>query len=54
VTDQTRELMKFGRDIVLSTFNATPIVVVGLVYLAITIPMTRIVALLERRAARAR
>lgn len=54
VTDETRELMKFGRDVVFDTFNITPLVVVGLVYLAITIPMTRVVAQLEKRAARAR
>lgn len=54
VTAQTKELTRFGRDFVIDTANATPIVVVGLVYLAMTIPLTRLVAQLEKRAARAR
>jgi polar amino acid transport system permease protein len=54
VTDATRELTRFGRDGVIHDFNATPLVVAGLVYLAMTIPMTRGVAQLEKRAARAR
>ena len=29
--------------------NATPLVIAGLLYLAITIPLTRLVAVLERR-----
>ena len=54
VTEETVELSKFGRDAVGKTFNGTPIVVVAVVYLAITIPLTRAVAMLERRAKRAR
>lgn len=54
VTDLTRELTRFGRDGVIANFNATPLVVAGLVYLAMTVPMTRGVAQLEKRAARAR
>jgi len=54
VTDATRELTRFGRDAVLDNANATPLVVVGLVYLAMTIPLTRLVAQMEKRAARAR
>jgi polar amino acid transport system permease protein len=54
VTDLTRELTRFGRDGVIHLFNATPLVVAGLVYLAMTVPMTRGVAQLEKRAARAR
>ena len=53
-TDETLELTKFGRDAVGKTFNATPLVAVALIYLVITIPLTRAVALLERRAKRAR
>lgn len=53
-TPLTKELTKFGRDLMAETFNATPLILVGLVYLAITIPLTRLVALLEQRAARAR
>lgn len=53
-TPLTKELTKFGRDIMADNFNATPLIVVGLVYLAITIPLTRLVAQLEKRTARAR
>jgi polar amino acid transport system permease protein len=53
-TAETIELTKYGRDGVSDTFNGTPLVAVGLVYLAITVPLTRVVALLERRARRAR
>ena len=52
-TDQTIELAKFGRDAVAETFNGTPLVAVALVYLAITLPLTRAVAWLERRQKRA-
>lgn len=54
VTDETREIMKFGRDRVSATANATPLVIAGLVYLAMTIPLTRVAALLERRMGRSR
>ncbi len=50
VTEATKELTRFGRDGVNSNANATPLVVAGLVYLALTIPMTRLAAYLERRA----
>jgi polar amino acid transport system permease protein len=53
-TAATEELVKFGRDFAFSSANSTPFIVVGLVYLAITLPLTRLVALLERRSARAR
>jgi polar amino acid transport system permease protein len=53
-TDATEELVKFGRDFAFSSANSTPFIVVGLVYLVITLPLTRLVALLERRSARAR
>ncbi len=48
------ELTKFARDGLFTNSNATPFVVAGLLYLAITLPLTRLVALLERhnRAAR--
>lgn len=54
VTAATKELTRFGRDHVIITANATPFIVAGLVYLAMTIPMTRAVAVLEKRVARAR
>jgi polar amino acid transport system permease protein len=43
------ELTKFGRDELFTNSNGTPLIVVGLAYLAITLPLTRVVALLERR-----
>jgi polar amino acid transport system permease protein len=51
-TEATIELTKFGRDAVSETFNGTPIIVVALVYLLITIPLTQLVAALERRGKR--
>jgi len=54
VTDATKELTRFGRDGVNANANATPLVVAGLVYLALTIPMTRFAAYLERRAKESR
>jgi polar amino acid transport system permease protein len=48
------EITKFSHDAVSKTFNVTPLLAGGVVYLAITIPMTRAVALLERRNRRAR
>jgi len=53
-TPQTLELAKYGRDAMSDSFNGTPIVAVALVYLAITIPLTQLVALLERRNRRSR
>jgi len=53
-TAAERELTRFGRDGVISSANATPLVVAGLVYLALTIPLTRLSAHLERRAGRHR
>jgi len=53
-TPATKELTKFGRDVLTSRANATPLIVVGAVYLMITIPMTQLVAVLERRNARSR
>jgi polar amino acid transport system permease protein len=49
-----RELTAFGREAVNRTFNGTPIVVSALMYLALTIPLTRLAAQLEKRGARAR
>lgn len=54
VTLANKELTRWGREGVIDNANATPLVVAGLVYLAMTIPMTRLVALLEKRAAKAR
>lgn len=53
-TLDTIEITKFARDEVSRTFNITPLVGAALVYLAITIPLTRLVGLLETRAGRSR
>jgi polar amino acid transport system permease protein len=53
-TATSMELLKYGRDLLNQRFNPTPLIVVGLVYLAITVPMTQLVAVLERRNQRAR
>lgn len=53
-TAETIEITKFARDGVNRTFNITPLVAAALVYLAITVPMTRMVSLLEARAERSR
>lgn len=53
-TPATKELTKFGRDLLSQTANPTPLIVVGFVYLLITIPLTQLVAVLERRNRRTR
>lgn len=50
----SKDLTLFGRGAAQSTANATPLVVTGLMYLAITIPLTQLVAWLERRQRRSR
>ena len=49
VTSTTKELTRFGRDGVMSDANATPIVVTGIIYLLLTIPMTRLASMLEKK-----
>ena len=49
VTAATKDLARFGRDGVNSSANATPLIVAGLVYLAMTLPLTQLVAYMERR-----
>lgn len=49
VTADQREITKFARDAANQGFNATPLIVAGLAYLVITIPLTRLVAVLEKR-----
>lgn len=51
---ESRELTKFGRDAMSTNANATPLIVAGIMYLIVTIPLTRLVSALERRQARAR
>lgn len=49
-----KELFRFSGDLANNVFNATPLIVGGLMYLAVTLPLTRLVARLEKhnRAAR--
>lgn len=54
VTLQEKELAKFGRDAAGSRVNATPLLVAGLCYLLITIPLGFLVRRLEARNAKAR
>ena len=49
-----RELTTFARDAVSANANSTPLVIAALMYLAVTLPLTRLVAHLERRTQRAR
>jgi polar amino acid transport system permease protein len=49
-----RELTTFSRDAVSSTQNSSPLVAAAALYLIITLPLTRLVAYLERRTQRAR
>jgi polar amino acid transport system permease protein len=48
-----KELTKFGRDLLSTNANATPLLVAGAMYLLVTIPLTQMVAWLERRQQRA-
>jgi polar amino acid transport system permease protein len=48
----SRELTKFGTDVARN--DPTGLIVISVLYLALTIPLTRLVAVLERRNARAR
>lgn len=48
-TPVSKELTKFARDAMAQRINATPLTVVALVYLAITLPMTYLVRRLERK-----
>ncbi|MFG3201566.1 amino acid ABC transporter permease [Streptomyces sp. NPDC048192] len=52
VTLEQRELSKFGNDLASSTANSTPILVAGLCYLLITIPLSLVVRRMETRARR--
>lgn len=54
VTAGTRELTNFARVELFANNNSTPLVIAGLLYVAITIPLTQLIAVLERRNARSR
>jgi polar amino acid transport system permease protein len=48
-TPMTRELVKFGRDFMTIRRNATPLTVIAIVYLLITLPLTWLVRRMEKR-----
>ena len=48
-TTTTVELTQYGRNAFNQNFNGSTLILVGLLYLVITIPMTQLVAYLERR-----
>jgi polar amino acid transport system permease protein len=50
VTLEERELSKYGRDLASTTANSTPILVAGLCYLLVTIPLGFVVRRLEAKA----
>ncbi|MDT0397754.1 MULTISPECIES: amino acid ABC transporter permease [Streptomyces] len=50
VTLEERELSKYGRDLASQTANSTPILVAGLCYLLITIPLGLVVRRMEAKA----
>ncbi|KUH38841.1 amino acid ABC transporter permease [Streptomyces changanensis] len=53
VTLTERELTKFGRDLASQTANSTPILVAGLCYLLVTVPLSLVVRRLEARTRKA-
>lgn len=54
VTSEYVELTKFGNDLASTHANATPILVVGITYLLVTIPLGYLANRLERRQGRGR
>ena len=50
-TPTSKELTKFARDFMTESRNATPLIVVSIVYLIITLPLTYLVRRLESKAA---
>jgi polar amino acid transport system permease protein len=54
VTVATKELTKYGRDALNQFVSPTPLVVAGLCYLIITVPLSLLVRRLEARNNRAR
>jgi polar amino acid transport system permease protein len=54
VAANDRELTTLARDMQSSTANSTPLIAAAVMYLVITLPLTQLVAALERRQQRAR
>ncbi|WRZ93673.1 amino acid ABC transporter permease [Streptomyces sp. NBC_01007] len=53
VTLEERELSKYGRDLASTTANSTPILVAGLCYLLVTVPLGYLVRRLETKTGEA-
>lgn len=53
-TIQTKELTTFARDGLTTNANATPLIMAAMLYLLVTIPLTSLVARLEKKMSRAR
>ncbi len=49
-----RELTTFSRDGLVTFGNSTPLLMAAVMYLVITLPLTRLVAYMERRTQAAR
>ena len=54
VAADQKELTGFARDFQAGTSNSTPLIVAAVTYLIITLPLTQVVAWLERRQRRSR
>ena len=54
LTKSAFELTKYGRDLATTHSNLTPLVIAGLCYLVITLPLTFIVRRMEANARKAR
>jgi polar amino acid transport system permease protein len=54
LTAETFELTKYGRDLTNTHSNITPLIVAGLTYLVITLPLTFLVRRMENKAKKAR
>ena len=53
-TLQTKELTTYARDGLTTYANATPLIMAAMLYLLVTIPLTQLVAVLERKMAKSR
>lgn len=51
---EQKDIFTFVRDIATDSFNPTPLIIGGLAYLIVTLPLTQLVAALERRQSAAR
>lgn len=50
----SKDLLAYGRDIATDNFNSTPLLVTGLAYLVVTLPLTQLARQLEKRNRAAR